>query len=172
METTMPGDDDPAHVLKRPRRWPAFLAGLLLGGGIAIGVMLALWNQPGWWNDLAGHRHDSFEEVPHKPTEDEIVDYLDGKTFSLPVKDINEKPKTITVKKDNLSDLKWSHGSRIGGDQEPWTHTYSCLYSDESGAYILDLRIPVRVVGSRRVFLPFESGKVTPVEMIVTPKKK
>jgi hypothetical protein len=75
-------------------------------------------------------------------------------------------------KKDNLSDLKWSHGSRIGGDQEPWTHTYSCLYSDESGAYILDLRIPVRVVGSRRVFLPIEKSKVTPVEMIVTPKKK
>lgn len=169
-------DDDPAQaydrVSKRPRRWPAFLAGLLLGGGIAVGVMLALWNQAGFWNDFAGRRHDAFEEVPHQPTEGEVVDYLDGKTLNLPVKDINEKPKSITVKKENVSDLKWSSAARIGGSEEPWTHSYSCLYSGETGAYIFDLRIPVRVVGSRRVFLPIESSKVTPVDMIVTPRKK
>ena len=170
----MAGAGDPARVYdslaKRPKRWPAFLAGLLLGAGIAVGVMLALWNQPALLNALGGG-HDNAAEVGHKPTDEEVSDYLDHKTLNLPTNDVNIKPKTITINKANVSDVKWSHGSRIGGDEEPWVHSYSCLYADESGAYILDLRIPVRVVGSRRVFLPIESGKVTPVDKVVTPKK-
>jgi hypothetical protein len=165
-----PADDRPS--LRRPKRWPAFLAGFLLGGGIAVGVMLALWNQPAWWNQLTGRGRNDGAEVDFHPTEDEVIDYLDGKSVSLQVKDQNVKPKTITIKKANVSEVKWSHGSRLGGSEEPWTHTYNCLYSDEGGAYILDLRIPVRVVGARRVFLPLEEGKVTPVDKIVTPKKK
>jgi hypothetical protein len=170
-------DHEPAdggHVqARRAKRWPAFLAGLLLGAGVAVGALLALWNPPALRNAFGGggHGHADAVEVSHRPTDEEVLDFLDGKTLNLPTKDVNIKPKTVTIKKGGVTDLKWDSAARIGGSDEPWDHRYSCLYVDESGSYIFDLRIPVRVVGRRRVFLPMESSKVTPVEKIVTPQR-
>jgi len=173
MVFVVPADASDHPPSKRVRRWPVFLLGLILGAGVAVGVFLALGDRPPWMaGPHGGDAPPKTIEAGDKPTDDEVFDYLDGKTLNLSVKDVNEKPKAVTLRRANLTDLKWTGAGQISGLENPWNHTYMCLYSDETGIYILDLRIPVRVVGSRRVFLPLDSARVTPIDKVFTPTTK
>ena len=165
-------ENDPTLAMEFPtfkqrKQWPAFLAGLLLGAGIAVGVFLAIQSQPGWLN--FGGRN-SRNEVSHTPTSEEVLDYLDGKSFIVPSKEGKEKGMSVVIRQANVSEVKWDSGSRIGGDENPWTHRYSCLYADGKSAFILDVSVKVRSVGARRAFLGLGFDGVTPVDKVVVPR--
>jgi hypothetical protein len=153
----------------RTRRWPAFLAGLLLGAGIAVGVVLALLNGGRGFKLFGGGR--SVVSADDRPTEEEMLDFLNGKTFTLPTKDVNIKGKSVTIRRANISDVTWSSGSRIGGSENPWTHRYSCLYTDGTASYILDVSVNVRSVGTRRAFVGSTFDGITLVEKVVVPER-
>lgn len=166
----LPPLDDPPR--KTVRRWPAFLVGLLLGAGIATGVVLSLWKGPEWFHPppFTGFIEPG-ETITSKPSNEEVLEYLDGKSFAVPQKDSNAPASNVVIKGERINELKWTSGSRIGGSENPWENCYSVIYLGDGADYLLDVRISTRVVGSRRAFLGAKFEKVTPVEKIVTPKK-
>ena len=168
--TIEPNDDAPPDSRKRPKRWPAFLVGLLLGAGIAVGVMLALRETPFFG---VGVNHDVAQapkDADSRPTDDEVLAYLDGKSFTVPG-DEKLAGRTVPIERDRMVELKWLSGGQVTGYENPWTYSYSALYSNDGKDFLIDFAVKVRPIGARRAFLGVEFRKITPVEKVVIPKR-
>jgi hypothetical protein len=87
------------------------------------------------------------------PTDDEVRDYLDGKTLSLPAepRDGGKQGPPITIHKANIVALEVSNsGVQVAG--EPWSTPVTFIYDDLGKKYAIEVRVSHRKVAGKRAF--------------------
>jgi hypothetical protein len=130
-----------------------------------IGLAADAWNtgitQAG--NLLSGGSSGSNNETT--PTKDEIADYLDGKTLSLPeagsaILNPGEKSsKSCIIKKDGVQAVeKESGGWRVG--DEAWNTSILILYDVGDARYAVDATIQHKPLGGKSAFFGFAVKRV------------
>jgi hypothetical protein len=95
------------------------------------------------------------------PTDDEVREYLDGKSLPLPPeggKDGKQRP-SITIRRANIVALeveKW--GVQAGG--QPWSTTATFIYDDQGTKYAVEVSVSHRKVAGKRAFFGLEVTRV------------
>jgi hypothetical protein len=95
------------------------------------------------------------------PTDDEVREYLDGKSLPLPPeggKDGKQGP-SITIRRANIVALEVNKsGVQAGG--QPWSTTATFLYDDQGTKYAVEVSVSHRRVAGKRAFFGLEVTRV------------
>jgi hypothetical protein len=147
-----------------PQRWGLFLlalgACLVLGASAATGCFLLLWHLParGYVPLSLPTRNDP------RPPDGEVLDYLDGKTIPPNVPGVDKARQPLVLQKNGITELHFQSASK--GNDDPWNCEYSFLYDSGGPLFIIDVSIPIRQLGSRRVFLDMNVRQLTKVDKV------
>jgi hypothetical protein len=95
------------------------------------------------------------------PTDDEVRDYLDGKTLPLPAEPGNDGKQgpPITIRKANIIALEVAQsGAHVSG--EPWSTPATFIYDDQGTKYAVEVRVSHRKVAGKRAFFGLDVTRV------------
>jgi hypothetical protein len=97
--------------------------------------------------------------------EEDITNYLDGKTLTLPEGQAlnwtsgEKSQKSCVMKKDGIELLGTSGGSSINGG--PWNTSFTFLYNEAGNArYAVEASVEYRLVGERAIFFGYTINRV------------
>jgi hypothetical protein len=95
------------------------------------------------------------------PTDDEVREYLDGKTLPLQAEPGNEgkQGRSITIRKANIVALEVNKSGARGAG-EPWSTSATFIYDDQGTKYAIEVRVSHRKVAGKRAFFGLDVTQV------------